>query len=281
MELYCIADLQLMYLNHQNNTIHYIRFGSGANLLFCLHGYGETGEEFSALAGQLGKTYTVICIDLPLHGKTVWRQAEFLPPDLQLILLSIAEKEMPGTSQWALAGYSMGGRLALTLAQHYTSSITKLILLAPDGLKLNFWYWLTTQTRVGNRLFRQTMNNPTWLFRAMKWARKAGLLNQSIFKFSHRYLDDPEQRNQLYKRWTLFRNFRPDITLLSHQLKSSKLPALFFFGNYDRIITTRQGERFLQKSGTETRLYIIEAGHRLLKPAFAATIAERIYQQPA
>jgi hypothetical protein len=42
--------------------------------------------------------------------------------------------------------------------------IEKLVLLAPDGLKVNFWYWLATQTWLGKNSFCFTMKHPGWFF---------------------------------------------------------------------------------------------------------------------
>lgn len=265
-----------MLFHFREHTIQYERFGSGPELLFCLHGYGESGNSFEYLSAGLGARFTLVCPELPLHGMTRWEAPAFHPGDLQELLLALAERERPGTGQWSLAGYSMGGRLCLALAEKFPETVNRLYLVAPDGMKLNFWYWLTTQTGWGNRLFRYTMEHPSWLFRAMRWARKSGLLNQSIYKFSHHYLDDPHQRMALYNRWTMFRSFRPDHKRLNKVLKEKGTRVVLFIGKFDRIITIHQAMRFRQMMGDITDLHILEAGHRLLKPPIATTIAKKI-----
>lgn len=281
-----------MLLHHQQHTISYQVFGKGPRLLFCLHGYGESGLEFAALGEQLGNEYTLVCPDLPLHGKTRWTDESFEVDDLYSLLMALAADTTlsayttpgttapgPGTTpagRFSIAGYSMGGRLALSLAEKYPAELAELILIAPDGLKINFWYWLTTQTNSGNRLFRKTMQRPEWLFRAMETARSLRLLNQSIYKFTHRFLDDPRQREDLYARWTFFRHFRPNKKHLQHLIRINRLRTLLFFGKFDRIITGRLGTRFAKDMGNETSIFLLEAGHRLLKPSNAATIAEII-----
>ncbi|MBZ5858950.1 alpha/beta fold hydrolase [Flavihumibacter profundi] len=265
-----------MEVNIKQHTIHYERYGSGPELLFCLHGYGERGQDFEALANHLGHRFTIICPDLPLHGKTNWNDHVFELTDLRNCLSELAKKERFKTQQFSLAGYSMGGRLAMEYAEHFPEQLRQLILIAPDGLKINFWYWLTTQTKAGNRLFFKTMQHPEWLFFGMKWARKFRLLNESIFKFSHRYLDDPQQRNELYKRWTLFRNFKPNLQKLGYNLNKSPLPTLLIFGKFDRIIPPKLGQRLKAGNAGSNSIIVLEAGHRLLKPQFASTIAEYI-----
>ncbi|ULQ51568.1 alpha/beta fold hydrolase [Flavihumibacter fluvii] len=265
-----------MFIQVNQHTIHYVRYGNGPELLCCLPGYGETGTEFEALAGILHRQFTVICPDLPLHGQSSWLSDKFDPDDLYLVLRELSRQEGFGEKTMALAGYSMGGRLALAYAEKFPQTLNRLILIAPDGLHQNFWYWLSTQTKTGNRLFYATMQHPGWLFRGMKWGRKLKLLNQSIVKFSHRYLDDPMQRKNLYERWTLFRKFRPNIGAVKVLINRQPLPALLVFGKYDRIIPPALSKKLIAKNTPQMKIVVLEAGHRLLRPQFAATIASAI-----
>ena len=93
-----------------------------------------------------------------------------------------------------LLGFSLGGRIAFSLYQAQPETIEKIILLAPDGLKVNFWYWLSTQTLIGNNLFAFTMKYPGWFLGFLKMANKLKLVNASIFKFVNYYIGNKEVR---------------------------------------------------------------------------------------
>jgi pimeloyl-ACP methyl ester carboxylesterase len=270
-----------MFIQLGQHTIHYERYGNGPELLCCLPGYGETGSEFLALAHELQQSFTIIAPDLPLHGETRWQSAGFNTADLHQVLQALATREGFTGKSMALAGYSMGGRLAMAYATDFPAFISRLILLAPDGLHQNFWYWFSTKTFPGNRLFARTMANPSWLFFGMKWGRKMNLLNQSIVKFSHRYLDDASQRKNLYERWTLFRGFTPNLRKLKKIISRQPLPVLLVFGHYDRIIPPALGKKLHPANNAPIHLAVIEAGHRLLKQQFAPTIATLIASSPA
>lgn len=265
-----------MHIRIQQHIIHYQRFGKGVHLLFCLHGYGERGEDFQALAAALGSRFTIICPDLPLHGQTHWMATSFEPPDLHLVFSEIASTEGLIFKPFILAGYSMGGRLALAYAAQYPEQIKGLILIAADGLKQNPWYWLSTQTRLGNKLFRHTMRAPRWLMIGMTIAKNLRLLNTSIYKFTHKYLDDPQQREALYQRWTLFRHFRPDLTALPSLLAGKEVQTLFLFGRFDRIIPPALARKWKPPVPKFSTTVVLEAGHRLLKIGLAEKIALEI-----
>jgi pimeloyl-ACP methyl ester carboxylesterase len=262
-----------MTIRIQQHTIHYQRYGKGSSLLFCLHGYGERGGDFEALASALGERFTVICPDLPLHGQTHWTAPSFELPDLHLMFSEIASTEGLMFKPFGLAGYSMGGRLALAYAAQYPEQIRAVVLIAADGLKQNPWYWLSTQTRMGNRLFRATMQSPRLLLIGMKLAKTLGLLNESIFKFAHKYLDDPMQRQALYQRWTLFRHFRPNLKALPKQLATKEIQCVLFFGKFDRIIPPKLARKWRSPAPLFSKVLILEAGHRLLKAGPAEKIA--------
>lgn len=267
-----------MFLETAGGSIHYQRFGRGATPVVALHGYGETGQHFAALGSLLAEEYSLLCPDLPLHGETRWTGQPLSPDTLTDLLFALCEKEGFAAGRLTALGYSMGARLLLAAFLQRPGAFGRLVLVAPDGLTVNAWYRFATQTIAGNRLFRYTMTHPGWFFRAAALAEKARLLNESVFKFIHRYLDDPQQRQALYERWTYFRYFRsrpPQVTLLA---KNSRLPVQLILGQHDRIIPPALGRRWQARCGDSCQLHIIPAGHRLLQGAAAETVAAIILQ---
>src|SRR5258706_5128363 len=175
-------------LAYKHSIINYYVYGSGSKLLFCLHGYGEDGSSFGFLEKYIGSACTMYAIDLPFHGATQWNEKEaFTPDDLLSVFDSINIKQ---NKSFSLFAYSMGGRAAMHLLQQVPEKIERAVLVAPDGLHINFWYWLTTQTSIGNKLFNITMNNPRWFFGFLDAGGKVRLLNKSIIKFVHHFLDN-------------------------------------------------------------------------------------------
>jgi pimeloyl-ACP methyl ester carboxylesterase len=250
------------YIDYKSSRIHYLRIGDGAEWLFCFHGYGETAESFELLEPALGKRFTIIAIDFPFHGKTNWQEGLlFTPQDL----LAITEQLRPKEKTMQLLGYSMGGRIAMQLLQLTPKEITKLVLVAPDGLHKNKWQWIATRTKIGNRLFHYFMLHPGVVLGLMDAGAKLGLYSRSLHKFVHYYLDDAEQRLTLYRRWTTMRKFRPDKDLLRSIILENKIPVQLLFGKYDHVILSKHGFSFAKNSDGLVQVKEIEAGHQLLK----------------
>ena len=282
-------NMQSFFLSYKTSRIHYLLGGTGDKLLVCLHGYGESAGSFAFLEESLGKDFTILAIDLPFHGKTDWKEGLSFDPQVLISLIGQIAAGRPGypltthrqTSEataipaaspgilgdggWWVMGYSMGGRVALSLLEKIPEKVEKLILLAPDGLKVNIWYWLTTQTRVGNTFFRWTMRRPGWFFLLLRVGNALNLVNRSVYKFTLHHIDQAAARSDLYIRWTTLRAFRPDIRAIRALVRERKIPVRILYGQHDRIILSKRGEKFRKGIEPWCRLTVLPVGHQLLQ----------------
>jgi pimeloyl-ACP methyl ester carboxylesterase len=252
------------------------------HMLFCFHGYGENAESFGFLEERLGTDYTMIAIDLPFHGKTQWTDGLlFTPGDLVNIVTQLqaifqpANKANPQSIN--LLGYSMGGRVVLQLLQTIPSIISRAVLIAPDGLHKNRWYKFSTQTFVGNKVFRRVMYKPAALFWLLKKGQQYKLAHASIIKVAHYYLDDAEERIKLYNRWTTMRKFKPKLGVLKKMIARHSIAVRFLFGRYDNIILSERSSIFAADAHN-IQVHVIDAGHRLMQEKYAGEIAKLFYQ---
>jgi pimeloyl-ACP methyl ester carboxylesterase len=254
--------MELQQLSYRNSTIAYYRFGTGSKTVVCFHGYGENATIFSFLSKYIDNQYTFYSIDLPFHGNTDWKEGlVFDYNDLSAIVLQITGA---GDTKLRLMGFSLGGRMALGLYQLIPEKIEKIILLAPDGLKMNFWYWLATQTWLGNRFFGFTMKKPGWFFGLLKVMNKLKLVNASIFKFVNYYIGNKEVRRLLYTRWTTLRKIKPDLQKIKILIRENKTPVRLIYGKHDRIILSSVGEKFRNGIEEYCTLSVIHSGHQVL-----------------
>ena len=256
--------MRTIIYNHKNSKIVGVRYGEGPQKVICLHGYGEDAQKFAFLEKSLGNQFSFYCINLPFHGETNWQSTEALSPaELSGIIEKIIEGDTEN-SPCFLLGYSLGGRIALSLYEQNPKKYSKLILLAPDGFTVNPWYWFATQTTVGNKLFRFTMKNPGWFFSLAKKLNQWKIINDSVFKFAHYYIDDANARELLYKRWTVLKNFKPDLAKIKTLAKENGTKVFLFYGRFDRIILPRKGKQFCSTIGNLGSVTILPAGHQLL-----------------
>jgi len=267
------------FITFRSSRLHYSCWGTGDRILFAFHGYGEAATSFAFLAEAVGRDLTIVALDMPFHGETDWKEPElfFNPHDLMALLAAIASG-FPGKELgWWLLGYSMGGRVALQLLELAPERVERLVLLAPDGLFVNPWYWLATRTVAGNRFFRWTMKNPGWLFLLLRTGNRLGLVNPSLFKFAAHYIDDDAARQALYTRWTVMRGFRPRLGLIAGSIRERQTPVVLLYGSYDRVIRPARGKRFRLRIAPNAQLTLLPAGHQLLQPKFMEVIVNALY----
>ncbi len=256
-------------LTYKASQVSYYCFGTGSRQVVCFHGYGEEARLYSFLEKHAGNEFTFYCIDLPFHGQTKWNEGlDFAHADLRQIIENILleDNQQPrtGNRKLSLLGFSLGGRIALSLYQAQPESVGKLILLAPDGLVVNSWYWFSTQTWIGNKIFSFSMKYPGWFFAFLKLLNKLGLVNASVFKFVNYYIGNKEARQLLYQRWTGLRKLKPNLQRVKHLIRLHKTPTRLVYGKYDRIILPVRGEKF--KKGIEEfcTVTVIASGHQVV-----------------
>jgi len=260
------------FIKYQSSAIHYYTFGQGPATMFCFHGYGEDGSSFSLLENLAGKEYTFIAPDLPFHGLTSWNEGLDLTPETLITILEQLAPFSP-TQKTGLMGYSMGGRVCLHLAWLLADKIDRLVLVAPDGLYRNPWYRFVTQTSIGNRLFRYITKHPSAILATMNALHRLHLLNNSIYKIGRHHFHSQEERELLYKRWTVMQHFNIPAKEISTVILQEQIPTRMLFGKYDGVILSRHAST-LQHSGAPVIAYIAEAGHQLLKEKHSAMIRQ-------
>ncbi|MGX5819960.1 alpha/beta fold hydrolase [Chitinophaga lutea] len=248
--------------------------GRGNDLLICFHGFGEKASHFSCMEAGLGNLFTIIALDMPFHGSTVWREERPMEPrDLTGLLEKIMERF--GKQTFSLMGYSMGGRLALCVIEKMADRVKHLIMVAPDGLKNNPWHMFATQTKVGNRIFLYNTHHPDLFFRLLSLWRRWGLLNESVYRFALHRMDKQEKRSLVYNVWTIMRKMMPSVKRCRKLLSRYNIDTVLIFGRYDRVIPPVIGERFADGS-FPCRLLVLDRGHQLLSEELGFIIRKNI-----
>ncbi|MHB8658186.1 MAG: alpha/beta fold hydrolase [Solirubrobacteraceae bacterium] len=90
--------------------------------LFLLHGFTHTGRSWDPVRTALGTSYRVLTPDLRGHGSA----SDLVPVSLEAVLSDL-EAIVP--EHFTLAGYSMGGRLALHAALTLAGRVERLVLI--------------------------------------------------------------------------------------------------------------------------------------------------------
>src|SRR5947199_2172883 len=103
--------------------------GRMAESLMLLHGFTHTGASWEPVLEALGERYRGIAVDVRGDGTAGERR----PVTLEAV---IGDVEALAPERFTLAGYSMGGRVALHVALALSSRVRRLVLIgASPGIE--------------------------------------------------------------------------------------------------------------------------------------------------
>lgn len=262
------------YVVVENARLAYRRLGNGPAILVAFHGFGQTGQVFAALGETLGTRYTIIAVDLFFHGDSQYTHPSLLTKEGWQKLMN-AFFYAQQIDRFSLLGFSLGGRFALTTMEGFAHRIDQLVLVAPDGITPNPWYWLATRTDTGRWLFRYVLTHLSLLTRAGHALTRFGLLNRTVLRFAEISLSTSQQRELVYTAWTKFRLIQPDLRLIGQLLNDIPVDVQFFTGVFDRLVPGN----YILPLAQQLRRYqltILKTGHNHL----IELAAEKIMQAP-
>jgi pimeloyl-ACP methyl ester carboxylesterase len=257
-----------------NQQLSYKLLGRGGRLLLVFPGYGHTADSMLLFAPLLQEEYTCLFFDLPFQGNGNWRSHQPLRAE-ELADMAQRLLQQYGCSTMSLLGYSIGCRLCLSLLLHCPSLIHKVTLLAPDGLRIDPYYFFLTRTFIGKSLFRASLRSPNRYANLLSGAARVGLVNERHRRYALRHLSNHHEREQLGSTWLGLRYLLPAPVALKNVILNNKIPVSLFMGRFDWLIPVKHGAAF--SSGLDTcKLYILEKGHSVFDSDNASAIANTL-----
>lgn len=249
----------------QNAVIAYRVYGDGQQVAVGLHGFSLSSAVYEGLGNQLKNDCTLIAIDFPLHGNSVFPYPDWDTADLYAIIETIIwqEKAEKISNIWLLA-HSLGGRVALAFFEDYHTYISKLVLFAPDGMVINFWNSWSVNNPLGRWLFRRFCHSSRIMVRIATIARKLHLINESILKLVRSSIGTEKDAMLLYARSIMFRNFKPNAAIIGEIIAQNTVPEVLFLGKYDRIIPPKFATPLVNASKNSIQVKILHCGHMIL-----------------
>jgi pimeloyl-ACP methyl ester carboxylesterase len=112
-------------------TIHSTVTGNGPTTVFLVHGYSCDETSWTEQVPVLAKTYRVVTLDLPGHGKSDVPRVDQFSMDLFARAIESVRAEI-GVGRIVLAGHSMGTPVVLKYASLYPQHTAALVFV--DGL---------------------------------------------------------------------------------------------------------------------------------------------------
>ena len=227
------------FIEYNHFNLHYKKIGSGPKIIIAFHGFGQNTSAYNCVVNQFNKYYTIYLAELFFHGKTVWKKKNlFLDKQIwgDFFTLFLQKEKI---ESFSLIGFSIGAKLALASFETTPNQVKNLILIAPDGIKENFWYALAVNSTLGRFLLKSVLNNAPLFVKFLNPLQSLGLLNSHTYIFIKKQVLLPGNTDKIYKTWISFKNFVFHPQKISKLLNQGETSICIFIGHQDPWFTQK------------------------------------------
>ncbi|MGG9960686.1 alpha/beta fold hydrolase [Ferruginibacter sp. SUN106] len=234
-------------ISYQNATIFYRITGTGKPVVL-VHGFGEDGDIWEKQIDFLKDYFTLIIPDLPGSGRSDLI-ADMSIEGMADVINEITRLELHPSSKISMVGHSMGGYIALAVAEKYPQLLNCLGLFHSSA-------FADSEDKKAARLKSIGFIESNGAYEFLRTAIP-GLFfqGQDGFKPSAPYIDVLVEKSRNFTPEALIKYYqamiaRPDRTAI---LKNFLAPVLFIIGEHDQAVPFAQG---LQQSYLPDLSYI-------------------------
>ena len=246
--------------------VEYLSFGKGKKTMLCFHGFGRNAEDFLPFDKWIGDEYTIHSINLFFHGNSTFpdsrlEQKPLSQEELNLFLELIRKKEK--FDRFSISAYSLGGKIALGLTEIFCSQINELYLIAPDGIKANPWYYFASQTLIGQKLNKVSIQHPSIFKTVLKISEKLNFVSERQGRFALSQMENEFQRNQVYRIWMAYRKIKPNLNYLAILINKYDIKTTIYVGKHERVVPIKPIQKFVFKLKSNGTFVTLNTGHSI------------------
>jgi len=263
-----VGNIDIYFEQYRSNSSH--------QTIILLHGFLSSSFSYRKLIPYLTSDFNIITVDLPpfgQSGKTYRYTYSF-----ENIARSIIELiEAKGLQSICLIGHSMGGQIALQLANIRPDLVQRIVLLCSSGYLPSF-----------PRKMKALSYLPFFSLGVRHYLAKSGLeknlkkvvYNQELIDDAMRqgYLQPFTEGRQIFRALgRMVRDKRVD--LLKEDLQKIHTPCLLIWGREDKVVPLKIGKRLASDLPNANLVILNDTGHLLPeeKPAEVASYIKNFF----
>lgn len=241
-------------------SLHCLKTGNGKKVVLAFHGYGNDAALFSFLGHE---EYTILSFDLPFQGQSDTPPGSCLEKQDLLMLTKHIMNEY-GVSKVSLLGFSLGARVCLCIAEQLPEAVRNMVLIAPDGIRHNYFYRFFTGTAPGHVLFKSFIRSGGTYLKLFSVLHRMALLNSYRYRFALQYIRTDASRKLLYDIWMATRKLNADLGRVKHEIGTRPIPVHILMGERDSVIPLRNA-RIFKGRNDHIHIHVFHRGHNLLQ----------------
>jgi len=240
------VESRSQYIQTEDALFHYLVFGDGPETLLAFHGFGDDGSLFTKLPA-LAENYTVHAFDMPFHGHTLWPVSKAFQRGDILSVIRTWQKDNQ-VEAFDLMGYSMGGKVALSVFPEFHQQISKLILIAADGLDMPFYRRITFFDKLNFAMLRKLFHFDFVFHSFLEVFYRLKMINSYSYRFSKKWMRTTKHRKERLQLWYSMRSIIPQSKLLNEIIDQDQTEVQLYWGKEDKVIPIAPAEKWAANS---------------------------------
>ncbi len=239
-----------MYFNFENTAIHFKVNGEGKAVVL-LHGFLESTDMWEEYSNELAKSFHVILIDLPGHGRSGFFSKETTIDRMAEMVNALIDHL--GLSKVQMVGHSLGGYVSLSFADLFPDNLESFILFhsfaLADSIEVKAKRELAIEflEKHPKLYIKQTI---TGLFRADKIGNFKSEVDQLI---KNALKANPKG----YSEAVIAMKNRPDRSFILQ----SDISKYFIAGRFDPVISAKSSIEQIEQIKNGSGIFLEQAGH--------------------
>lgn len=224
--------------------------GDGVPVVF-FHGYADSADTWRQCLAVLGREgRRAIAVDLPGFGAADRLRSEPILPQLDAFAAAAADYLADGTQRVMAVGNSLGGCVALRLAERRGHGLAGVVAVAPAGLEMSRLVALVERDQVLRTLLSLPSPVPSGLirgavarlYRELAFAAPEKIDPAVVTAFTSHHRDRATVAAQLAAAHRLLPELREP-----YDLPRIAAPLLVVWGDRDRLVFHRGAQRILEQ----------------------------------
>ena len=258
--------------------------GDGPPLLL-LHGYADSADTWRRVLALLGRAgRRALAVDLPGFGAAApLHDGPVLPQLDAFAAAAVRHVAAEGGAPVVVTGNSLGGCLALRLAEQPELPLAGIVPVAPAGLDMPRWFGLIERDPVVRSLFALPVPLPEVVvrglvgqaYRQLAFAQPRAMAAEVVTAFTAHHRD----RRAVARILATGRRLLPELTF-PFRLERVGVPVLLVWGDRDRMVT-HHGARHVTRALPDAEYVLLEGCGHCPQVERAERLAELLAGFPA
>jgi pimeloyl-ACP methyl ester carboxylesterase len=240
--------------------------GDGPALIL-LHGWGDSADTWRPLMARLGESdRAAVAVDLPGFGTASRLGPGAMLPQLDAFAGELVERVAEENGgPVVVAGNSLGGVVALRLAERADLPLAGVVPIAPAGLDMPKWFEIIDRDPVIRTILSLPVPIPPpvieravgEVYRRLAFSRPGLADPQVVSMFASHHRDRERARRLLASG----RRLLPELSVSAFDFAAVRVPVLLIWGTLDRMVS-HSGVDKLVAALPETQVELLDqVGH--------------------